>query len=115
MERIFEFTYTDPRIVDGEPNEIAGFSTTQAIQVGELLSRALSDVWVMARNQALSDYYKDSKTEVMSPEEADEWWRAQPIAKNLIAINRYFAEGISKLEAVDRSLNFDPNAPLPEE
>ena len=106
------YTYRNPRLFDGEPDEVAGAAALQAMDIIEVLTHALNDVWVLARNSALTDYYKEHGE---MPEDADAWWAEQPLAKSLLSSNRYFNEGTKKLDAVSTALTFDPNAPLEDE
>lgn len=112
MEESSNFTYHNPRLRDGEPDEVAGFAATQALQVAQLLSRALNDAWVLARNAALTEHIKEHGS---APEDADEWFKQRAEAKALLQANRYFGEAVRKLNAVERSLTFDPDAELPDE
>lgn len=47
------FTYTDPRLFDGNPYEVAEKATNQALSALRLAGRAMADAKVLVRNSYL--------------------------------------------------------------
>lgn len=100
-----DYTYTDPRKLDGTPFEVARAAIQQTDAAVKLALRALDDAEVMARNAEME------RNLLVGADAAAELWGGGAYCRQFVMIRDALGMVVRRLAALKAAVSYDPKHP----